>query len=386
MKILLIPFLTLLLLCSVSCRTKYDTGNAIEILPSSEIFPDYRLSDVKIELDNTDHVVNINEYQTEVVYKIPKSATDTLYNDGFLYLTTPHELIIVNLESSKNVHVRHDVEDGNIAVSGNLAMVYDILGNFTLFDTKTKQKVWSNTLNIEGLASRFICNDKKQKCYALDLSGNVITVDYQYHIKDIKKVFQKQNIILNHLYEPLIVDDKIIFAIGNSRFGVYDIVKNQLVAESSFVDEETSSLFDINLVNKIYEGGKHIVVSHIHGSFAFSMLYGRQLWIKDFIFHHGFIANNYIIFLEEGTKKLMSVHLDSGEVKWMKDIDFLPIEIDITYGKEIVILERNGIHTFDVETGKMISYKKLNMHKMKYAFVYNHELYYTAKGKLYRIK
>ena len=78
------------------------------------------------------------------------------------------------------------------------------------------------------------------------------------------------------------------------------------------------------------------------------MLYGRPLWAKKFVLGNAFVASNYIIFYEEKTQKLISLHLETGEAKWVEDAAFVPLEIDVDYKKELVILEEKGLHLFEL--------------------------------------
>ena len=83
---------------------------------------------------------------------------------------------------------------------------------------------------------------------------------------------------------------------------------------------------------------------------------------------------------------MISLHLETGEAKWVEDAAFVPLEIDVDYKKELVILEEKGLHLFELETGKKLDFKKINLHGVEYIFVHNHKIYYTQKGKVYQVK
>ena len=66
------------------------------------------------------------------------------------------------------------------------------------------------------------------------------------------QVFQKQDIVLNNLYKPIVINGNVIFATGNSEFAIFNIAKQAVIGQSTFANEETASMFDINLVKEIY--------------------------------------------------------------------------------------------------------------------------------------
>lgn len=368
-----------------SCRAKYDTSNAVEILEENTILPDYRLKQENIKLDDTSNVVDIHDFKPEMIKNLGETFHNEVYFDEKLYAVSNKELVIFNLDGDDVLQVKHNLGKGTkMVLSGDIILLHSTY-QFAFVDQKTQEIIWDGSLNISGLSSHFVCIEEQYSCYALTIDGEISILDYQNLSKKNQKFFQKNDIILNDIYTPLVIKGNIIFAVGQSEFAIFDTQKSTVIAQSSFV-EENSALFDINLVRNIYRGGDNVIIAHLNGSYAFNMLYGRPLWAKKFVFSNAFVANNYIIFYEEKTHKLMSIHLETGEAKWVEDIDFVPLEIDVDYKKELVILEEKGLHLFELEAGKKLDFKKVNMHGVEYIFVHNHKIHYTKNGKVYKIK
>jgi outer membrane protein assembly factor BamB len=290
------------------------------------------------------------------------------------------------MENLQTDEIKHNIRDAKIVATNTFALLFNINGKFSFIDVNTKKELWSDVIETQGFASRFTCIDSEKTCYALSLNGDVIILDLENYAKNSKSLFQKQSIVLNEIYTPLVFENKIIFAVGNSEFAIFDTSKEQVVAQSSFVDEESASMFDINLVKNFYRTGGNVVISHINGSYAFNILYSRPLWAKNFIFHNAFIASNYMIFLEEKTHKLMSIHIETGEIKWTKEVDLNPLGIYINYNKQLVVLVKKAVHLFDIETGELTVSKKMDIHNIEYSFVYNHNIYYIENNKVYKIQ
>jgi hypothetical protein len=382
LKIVFALFLVIL----SSCKTKYDTSKAVAILEETAALPDYRLKEENTKLDTTDHVVDIHDFKPELVKNLSGKFRKEVYRDGILYAISSKALIMFNLESGSVTEVKHSLgETAAMVLSGDAILLHNAMGQFVFINTQTQETIWDGTLNVSGFASSFVCIEEQSSCYALTIDGEIALLDYQNLSKKNQKFFQKNDIVLNEVYTPLAIDGKIVFAVGQSEFAIFDTQKNTVVAQSSFV-EENASLFDINLVRRIYQGGEHVIIAHLNGSYAFNMLYGRPLWAKKFVLGNAFVASNYIIFYEEKTQKLISLHLETGEAKWVEDAAFVPLEIDVDYKKELVILEEKGLHLFELETGKKLDFKKINLHGVEYIFVHNHKIYYTQKGKVYQVK
>ena len=107
---------------------------------------------------------------------------------------------------------------------------------------------------------------------------------------------------------------------------------------------------------------------------------------KKFAFHNAIVASNYIIFLEEKTHKLICIHIETGEIKWTKEVDLNPLGFYINYNKQLVVLQANGIHLFDIETGDFALLKKIDINNIEYSFVYNHNIHYIKNNKIYKIQ
>ncbi len=379
-------FLLVVIALFSACRAKYDTSRAVEILSTDEVLPDYRLKDVSLQIEDTNNVVDIREYKAVEVKSLTGSLKDVLYNNGFLYSINSNKLVLTNMDNLQTNEIKHNIRDAKLVVTNTFALLFNISGKFSFIDVNTKKELWSDVIETQGFASGFACIDSEKTCYALTLNGDVIILDLENYAKNSKSLFQKQSIVLNEIYTPLVFENKIIFAVGNSEFAIFDTSKEQVVAQSSFVDEESALMFDINLVKNFYRTGGNVVISHINGSYAFNILYGRPLWAKKFAFQNAFIANNYMIFLEEKTHKLISIHIETGEIKWTKEIDFNSLGMYINYNKQLVVLEANGVHLFDIETGELTVSKKMDIHDIEYSFVYNHNIYYIENNKVYKIQ
>ena len=379
-------FLLVVIALFSACRAKYDTSKAVEILSTDEVLPDYRLKDVSLQIEDTNNVVDIREYKSGEVKSPNGSLKDALYSNGFLYTINGNKLVFTNMENLQTSEIKHNIRDAKIAVTNTFALLFNISGKFSFIDVNTKKELWSDIIETQGFASGFVCIDSEKTCYALTLNGDAVILDLENYAKNFKPLFQKQSVVLNEIYTPLIFENKVIFAVGNSEFAIFDVNKEQVVAQSSFIDEENASMFDINLVQNFYETGGNVIISHINGSYAFNILYGRPLWAKKFAFHNAFVASNYIIFLEEKTHKLVCIHIETGKIKWTKEIDLKPLGIYINYNKQLVVLEEHGIHLFDMETGDIVLSKKMDINNIEYSFVHNHNIHYVENNKVYKIQ
>jgi outer membrane protein assembly factor BamB len=377
--------LVVIVLCS-ACRAKYNTSKAVEILSTDEALPDYRLKDVPLQVESTNNVVDVHEYKAVEVKNLNSSFGESLYNNGFVYSVNSHKLALTNMENLQTIEIKHNIHDAKITVTNTFALLFNISGKFSFIDVNTKKELWSDVIETQGFASGFACIDSKKTCYALTLNGDIIILDLENYAKTFKPLFQKQSVVLNEIYTPLVFENQIVFAVGNSEFAIFDTSKEKVVAQSSFVEEENSSMFDVNLVQNFYETGGNIIISHINGAYAFNILYGRPLWAKKFVFHHAFVTNNYIIFFEEKTHKLVCIHIETGEIKWTKEVDFNSLGAYIDYNKQLVVLEANGIHLFDTETGGLVLFKKIDINNIEYFFVDNHSIYYIENNKIYKIQ
>lgn len=377
--------LLLLLLLFCACRTKYDTSKAVAILEESQVMPDYRLRQEATQFDTTDRIASIKEYKPTPVQNVSNNPNEVAYKNGFLYAVSNKNLGALNLQNNAFSEVTHDIKNAKVTPVENIVLIFNTLGNFAFIDISKHAIIWDGTIETNSLASAFTCISNASSCYTLTVDGEIVILDYQNFTKRVDKMFHKSDIVLNEIYTPLVIDDKIVFAVGQSEFAIFDTSRLTTIAQSTFA-EENSSLFDINLVQGLYKGGESVIISHINGSYAFNILYGRPLWVKRFVFNHAFVASNYTIFYEEGTKKLTSLHLNTGEVKWLQDFPSSPIDIYVNYKKEVVVITGDGIHLFDLETGEKIDFKTVNMHDTDYTFVHDHQLYYTSKGKVYKIQ
>jgi outer membrane protein assembly factor BamB len=379
-------FLLVVITLFSACRAKYNTSKAVEILSTEEALPHYRLKDVSLQVENTNNIVDIREYRSVEVKSLTGSFKDALYNNGFLYNVSNNKLVLTNMENLQTSEIKNNIRNTKITVTNTFALLFNISGKFSFIDTNTTKELWSDFIETQGFASGFTCIDSEKTCYALTLNGDIIILDLENYAKKIKPLFQKQSVVLNEIYTPLVFENKIIFAVGNSEFAIFDASKEQVVAQSSFIDEESASMFDVNLVQNFYETGGNVIISHINGSYAFNILYGRPLWAKKFAFHNAIVASNYIIFLEEKTHKLICIHIETGEIKWTKEVDLNPLGFCINYNKQLVVLQANGIHLFDIETGDFALLKKIDINNIEYSFVYNHNIHYIKNNKIYKIQ
>lgn len=378
-------FCFLCLLIFASCQAKYDTSKGMEVISEPNIVTDYRLTNISNENANVFDVANIGDKEIEK-YILVQSGT-FMYNNGKIFTASNDELTIQNIDNNQKKIISHKVNNPKIFVSNDIVLLYNINGEFAFFDTKNDEtkmdaNFWNDNLKIQGLASNFVCNN--EACYALTLQGEIITLNFNDMTKNIEKNFANQEMILNELYTPIIIDDKIVFAVGDSEFAIYDIYQKKIIEKQSFASEN-ATVFDINIVKNIYNNSKSFVISYLNGIYGYSMFYARPLWQKDYVIKNALITENFIFFYNEKNEKLICLHLETGEVKWVKDAKYQPMLFNVDYNKNLLIMEKNGIHFLDIETGDEVFFKKSKINAEQ-SFVYNTKLYYKSGNKIFYVK
>lgn len=380
--------LLMLFVVVTGCRTKYDISKAVEILPSSnENQVDYKLRDIQFALDD-DKLLVKTEGKTKEYMSIPFSGKESVYANGIVYILSKNYLGSAKIDSKKTDYAQHKIKDPYLAITSNSAIVYNEK-EFTVFDTETFEVSWKDNINEDGLASRFACNDDISSCFALSLSGSIIKLDLSQQTLQTVQALPKQDMILNALYAPAVYKNYIIFASGNSEFAIFDTTQNKIVTSMPFVDSDSSSIFDINLVKEIYATQNNIIISHINGLYAFNILYGRPLWEKKIVSlgNIGFLGQ-YTVLCDKSTKNIVMMHTETGGLKWVTQSNINPTAVFADYNRNIVIFADDGIHLFDSQTGEEQENRNLksNSGNAQYVFTENNNLYWVKGSKIYTLK
>lgn len=365
-----------LLLLLTSCVTKYDTSKAIAILPSSEPIPDYTLSQTSLQVENIEDVVEFEGFEIEKIAKIGKGYYEFFNNK--IYTASKKKLEIVDIQTLEKITILHSVAKPQIQNFNNFIIIYNKNGDFEIF--KNNELSWKES--VEGLASKFICD--AQKCYALGLEGGVFILNMAEKTIERVEVSQKQNMLLAILYTPALINQNLIFADGNSNFTVFETTTKKVIGQSSFVAED-STFFDINLVRQIYANSESVILSHINGVYAFNVDFLRPMWVKKYNFHNALMAQNFIAFQEKENRNIVLVSLKTGEPKWVKSVDFAVKTIKFGYENSMFVMEKDGVHKLNVETGEELQFRKLPLN-YSYSFSVNGRFYFIKNGKLFKIK
>jgi outer membrane protein assembly factor BamB len=264
------------------------------------------------------------------------------------------------------------------------------------FLAEQKEKGLLETLNpkppkqVVTMGSKFVCEN--EKCYAVTAEGILVVLDITKKQVQMAQVFPKQDIILNNLYKPIITNGNIIFATGNSEFAIFNIEKQAIIGQSTFSNEETASMFDINLVKEIYSSNGNVLISHLNGIYAFNVVQGRPLWNKNLHIDTALISGNYIIFFENKTQKLVCMHIATGEAKWIvplnskqTQVSFLQI-VKNENDYSLFVGTKNGVEVLSFEDGSKKHFLKMNLGNVAYSFTHNEILYYINKSNIYKVK
>jgi hypothetical protein len=380
----------LIVLLIAGCRAKYDISKAVEILPSTEVEQvDYTLNDDNITVDNGSNVVNLSDGNLQGVASfdfVPKSG---IYNNGFVYALGSKHIAAFDISQNAMQTVLHSVvKPMDIFVTNSFLMVYNAK-KFAIFDAITLEKLWEGELKIDDLASKFVCVEDSKSCFALAISGEIIEMNLaERYVKNLP-VAQKQETLLNTLYVPAIAQNYLIFVTSNTEFAIFDWQTKKVVTHAPFVDTDSASIFDINLVQSVSTNGDKVLISHTNGLYAFSMLYGKPLWAKNII-TSGAVAflGEYVVAYDKNAKKIIVIHIEKGGIKWSEELKDAPMNIFVDYTKQLVVLGNDGFHLFDINTGEKAENKnyKFNASGVVYAFSHNDTLYYLNNRKIFAVK
>ena len=409
-----------LLLILAGCRSKYDTSKAIDILPTDEITIDYRLKDLPFQIDDETLVASVAENKKEKITNIANFVQSVEHFEGKLFLATNKKIVVALIgsltEKTKEISVKHNISNPMLAVQRGLVLIFDSKGTFSVLNSNTLEEIWSGrigltdgeflaeqkekglleTLNpkppkqVVTLGSKFVCEN--EKCYAVTAEGILVVLDITKKQVQMAQVFPKQDIVLNNLYKPIIANGNIIFATGNSEFAIFNIAKQSIVGQSTFANEETASMFDINLVKEIYSSSENVLISHLNGIYAFNVVQGRPLWNKNLHIDTALISGNYIIFFENKTQKLVCMHIATGEARWIVPLDIKQTQViflNIVKNKGDYMLfvgTKNGIDVISFEDGSKKHFLKMNLSNIAYSFTNNDILYYIKKSNIYKVK
>lgn len=409
-----------LLLILAGCRSKYDTSNAIDILPTNEITIEYRLKDLPFQIDDEGVVASVSQGKKEKVSKVKNFVESVEHFEGKLFLATNKKIAVVSLrnskEKTKEISAKHKISNPMLAVQKDFVLIFDSKGTFSVVNSSTLEEVWGGrigltdgeflaeqkekglleTLNpkppkqVVTMGSKFVCEN--EKCYAVTAEGILVVLDITKKQVQMAQVFPKQDIILNNLYKPIITNGNIIFATGNSEFTIFNIEKQAIIGQSTFANEETASMFDINLVKEIYSSNGNVLISHLNGIYAFNVVQGRPLWNKNLHIDTALISGNYIIFFENKTQKLVCMHIATGEAKWIvplnskqTQVNFLQI-VKNENDYSLFVGTKNGIEVLSFEDGSKKDFLKMNLGNVAYSFTHNEILYYINKSNIYKVK
>lgn len=371
----------LLFLVFFACRAKYDTSKAIPILPTQNIIPDANLQNIPLEYSTHENVVSIGNYKRGFVKNV--SGVGHFYDDGHLYYTKNKRFFALNLQTFQTTSLKHHIKNAKIAIGGKNILLFDEIGNFAVVEKESYKILWSTKFEIQGLASEFSCVEDT-KCYALTLDGHIAIIDISNQKTEIINFTQPQNIISNEIYKPLVYNNFIIFAVGNSEFAIFDSTTQEMIAKNPFIQD--TSVFNINIINKFYKLKDTIIISHINGAYAFNISHGVPLWEKKFIFEKSLPTDNYLFFFNEEVKKIFCIHSETGEVKWAINAEYTPIGFFINTQNELIITEKHGIHILNAENGELQAFKKLNLAHTNHFFAHDHKLHYIKNHKVYTIQ
>jgi hypothetical protein len=409
-----------LLLILAGCRSKYDTSNAIDILPTNEITIEYHLKDLPFQIDDEGVVASVSQGKKEKVSKVKNFVESVEHFEGKLFLATSKKIAVVSLrnskEKTKEISVKHKISNPMLAVQKDFVLIFDSKGTFSVVNSSTLEEVWGGrvgltdgeflaeqkekglleTLNpkppkqVVTMGSKFVCEN--EKCYAVTAEGILVVLDITKKQVQMAQVFPKQDIILNNLYKPIITNGNIIFATGNSEFAIFNIEKQAIIGQSTFTNEETASMFDINLVKEIYSSNGNVLISHLNGIYAFNVVQGRPLWNKNLHIDTALISGNYIIFFENKTQKLVCMHIATGEAKWIvplnskqTQVSFLQI-VKNENDYSLFVGTKNGVEVLSFEDGSKKDFLKMNLGNVAYSFTHNEILYYINKSNIYKVK
>ena len=409
-----------LLLILAGCRSKYDTSNAIDILPTNEITIEYRLKDLPFQIDDEGVVASVSQGKKEQISKVKNFVESVEHFEGKLFLATNKKIAVISLrnskEKTKEISVKHKISNPMLAVQRDFVLIFDSKGTFSVVNSSTLEEVWGGrigltdgeflaeqkekglleTLNpkppkqVVTMGSKFVCEN--EKCYAVTAEGILVVLDITKKQVQMAQVFPKQDIILNNLYKPIITNGNIIFATGNSEFAIFNIEKQAIIGQSTFANEETASMFDINLVKEIYSSNGNVLISHLNGIYAFNVVQGRPLWNKNLHIDTALISGNYIIFFENKTQKLVCMHIATGEAKWIvplnskqTQVSFLQI-VKNENDYSLFVGTKNGVEVLSFEDGSKKDFLKMNLGNVAYSFTHNEILYYINKSNIYKVK
>ena len=408
------------LLILAGCRSKYNTSRAIDILPTDEITIDYRLKDLPFQIDDETFVASVSQNQKAKITDIANFVQSVEHFEGKIFLATNKKITVVTLENvndkAKEISAKHKILNPMLVAKGNFVLMFNSKGTFSFLNSNTLEEYWSGrigltdgeflaeqkekglleTLNpkppkqVVTLGSGFVCEN--DKCYAVTAEGILVVLDILKKQVQMAQAFPKQDIILNNLYKPIIANGNIIFATGNSEFAIFNIAKQAIIGQSTFANEETASMFDINLVKEIYSSNGNVLISHLNGIYAFDATQGRPLWNKNLHIDTALISGNYIIFFENKTQKLVCMHIATGEAKWIMPLNSNPTQViflKIVKNQNdysLFVGTKNGIEILSFEDGTKKDFLKMNLGNVAYSFTHNEALYYINKSNIYKVK
>lgn len=405
-----------------SCKSKYDTSKAIDIISTENISTDYNLKNIPFQIDDYSSVAQIEGQHSKFEEKINRSIKSIEYYNNKLFIAMDNNLAIVQLDLEKNdknkkKYLSHDILNPFLTIHNEYIILYDEKGNFFVFNSETLEKTWVGRIGVSeddfikekqekglletlnpsqpkqalALSSQFVCSSNK--CYAISADGMIVVMDLLNREVNLKQILPHQDIVLNNLYKPKIINDNIVFATGNSEFTIFNISKFAILAKSSFVEQESGSIFDVNLVKSIHTAENSVIISHLNGIYAFDILHGKSLWFKNFVTEHILISHQYMILFDEKIKKIICLHIKTGEIKWITEIPKIKssvLSLNIVQENNnhymLSIITSNSIHFLSLEDGLQTSFKNGNFSNTLYTFTHNKTLYFIRNGNIYKLK
>ncbi len=415
MKILLA-----LLLIFAGCRSKYDTSKALDILPSDEITIDFRLKDIPFQIDEATQVATITS-GTKIVAKIEKSTHDAQHFGDAIFTASNSKITALSLENPENkISKSHKITNPMLEIQKDFVLIFNAKGTFEVLKSGNKsgnlELAWSGRVGLSNeefqreqkpktlrerlnpkpekqvftLSSRFVCQE--ENCYAMTAEGIIAVLNVVKKQVQMAQIIAPQDITLHNTYKPIIANGNIVFATGNSEFIIFNIAKQAVIGQSSFANEDTASMFDINLVKAIYASNESVLISHLNGVYAFNIMQGTALWNKKLNIENAMISANYTVFFETKTQKLVCMNIQTGEAKWItalksspKVVEFINIARN-NNAFNIIVGTQNGIEVLDFEDGTTQNFTKINLGNIKHSFIHNETFYYTNKNNIYKLK
>lgn len=409
-----------ILLFFASCRSKYDTSKALDILPTGEITMDFGLKDSPFQVDENTQTANITN-GTKSLSRIGFSIKSIENYDNVIFTATNNKITATSLNNlAKKTSKSHKIINPMLEIQRDFILIFNTKGTFEVLKSDTLATVWSGRVGLTDaqfaieqrpksllsrireklknkheqqvftLSSSFACAN--ENCYATTAEGVLVILNVVKKQVQMAQILPPQDITLHNLYKPKIANGNIIFSSGNSEFIIFNIAKQAVIGQSSFANEDTASMFDINLVKEIYTSNDTILISHLNGVYAFNIKHGTSLWNKNLLIDSALISGNYIIFFETKTQKLVCMNISTGEAKWITSLKFPKSHVKFLTianhddGYRLLVGTQSGIEAVDFQEGTHLGFTKMNLANVKHSFIHNEIFYYINKNNIYRLK